>query len=190
MDVLDHRILACLQESARRSNCEVGKDLGVSESTVRKRLARMLDENLIRIVAVADPLKIGYPVVAVIGFRCLPSALTRVETALAGLDEFRFIGMTTGAYDFVAEAWFQSMGELSAFITDRLGGIEDLREIETASVLKMVRYAYDWGRPAAGHPLTQTTEGSHGAAPPVSTARRATSSRRNTAAAVSANSGG
>ena len=114
---------------------------------MRKRLTRMLDEDRIKIVAVADPLKIGYPIVAVIGLHCLPSALKGVETALSELSEFRFIGLTTGAYDFVAEAWFQSIGELSAFLTERLAPIEGVRRIETASVLKMVRYAYDWGKP-------------------------------------------
>lgn len=146
VDDIDRQIIACLQKSARRSNTEIAGELGLSESTVRRRLERLLREDYVRILAVADPLKIGYPVVAIIGLQCAPSAMAEVERALGDLDEFRFIGMTTGAYDFLAEAWFPSLEDLRIFITDRLSNVTGVQRIETTHVLKMVRYLYDWGR--------------------------------------------
>lgn len=156
IDDIDRRIIACLQKSARKSNTLIATELGLSESTVRRRLDRLLTNDFVRILAVADPLKIGYPVVAIIGLQCAPSALAEVERHLGDLDEFRFIGMTTGAYDFIAEAWFKSLDELRIFITERLSGVTGIQRIETTHVLKMVRYLYDWGRvnqPLAGEQL-------------------------------------
>ena len=146
VDEIDRQIIACLQRSARKSNTVIANELGLSESTVRRRLDRLLKEDFVRILAVADPLKIGYPVVAIIGLQCAPSALADVESALSALAEFRFIGMTTGAYDFIAEAWFRSLEDLRIFITDRLSQVTGVQRIETVHVLKMVRYLYDWGR--------------------------------------------
>ncbi len=60
-------------------------------------------------------------------------------------DEFRFIGLTSGQFHFIAEAWFTSLAELQSFITERLSAIKDIKRIETTHVLKMVRYMYDWG---------------------------------------------
>jgi len=148
VDDVDRRIIAALQKSGRRSNTEMATELSLSESTVRRRLQRLLDGDYVRIVAVADPLKIGYPVVVVIGLQCAPGDLASVERDLQKLDEFRFIGMTTGAYDFLSEAWFGSMEELRRFITDKLSNVPGIQRIETAHVLKMVRYMYDWGRAA------------------------------------------
>ncbi len=148
IDETDQQIIACLQESGRQTNTDIAGKLGLSESTVRKRIDRLLSDGTIKIVGVADPLKLGYSVVAIIGIQCLPSRLREVESAVGQLEEFRFIGLTTGAYDFVAEAWFRSVGDLQRFLTEKLAPIEGIQRIETNHVLKMIRYAYDWGQRA------------------------------------------
>lgn len=153
LDDLDKRLVGLLQQSAQRTNVDLAQQLGVSEATVRRRINALVADEFVKIVAVADPLKIGYPVVAIIALHCQPSQLDEVERALNQLDEFRFIGMTLGTYDFVAEAWFESLGDLTEFITQRLSAVPGIQRIETAHVMKMVRYQYDWGRPAkAVHP--------------------------------------
>jgi Lrp/AsnC family transcriptional regulator, regulator for asnA, asnC and gidA len=146
LDDIDRRIISLLQNSSRGTNTEIAAKVGLSESSVRRRISRLLDEDYIKLVAVADPLKIGYPIVAIIGLQCLPSAVDQVELRLADLNEFRFIGMTIGTYDFVAEAWFESLESLRGFVRGRLAAIPGIQRIETVHVLKMVRYLYDWGR--------------------------------------------
>ena len=146
IDDIDRRIIAALQISARQTNVEIAAALGLAESTVRRRVEKLINGDFVRIVAVADPLKNGYPVVAIIGLECPPAALAEVEAALLKLDEFRFIGMTSGQYDFIAEAWFSSLNELRIYVTDKLSVVAGVRRIETTHVLKMVRYMYDWGR--------------------------------------------
>lgn len=145
LDDIDRKIITALQVSARRTNVELAAELGLAESTVRRRVEKLLGGDFVRIVAVADPLKSGYPVVAIIGLECPPSSLAQVEEALLALDEFRFIAMTSGQYDFIAEAWFASLTDLHTFITEQLSSIDGVQRIETTHVLKMIRYMYDWG---------------------------------------------
>jgi Lrp/AsnC family transcriptional regulator, regulator for asnA, asnC and gidA len=150
VDALDRRIIACLQVSGRQTNTEIAAQLGSSESTVRKRIDRMLHDDVIRITAVADPLKLDFPIVVIMGIQVTPSHLNSVAEQLNKLPEFRFIGLTTGAFDFVTEAWFSSLAELRQFLTGQLTAIEGLTRVETTQVLQMIRYAYDWGQPADG----------------------------------------
>lgn len=146
VDELDLRIIACLQESGRQSNTQIAAQLKVTESTVRKRIDRLIADEVIRITAVANPLKLDYEVVAILGIQATPARINGVAETLAKLPEFRFIGLTTGVYDFITEAWFRSLGDLHLFLRDKVWCIEGVTRVETAHVLDMVRYTYDWGR--------------------------------------------
>jgi Lrp/AsnC family transcriptional regulator, regulator for asnA, asnC and gidA len=145
LDETDRRIIELLQESGRQTNTDLAAQLGVSESTVRKRIDRLLGDGTMKIVAVADPLRTGHRVIAIIGLQVLAPRLSEVGDELAELGEFRFIGMTAGTFDFVTEAWFRSLEELQVFLTERLARISGITRIETTTVLKMIRYTYDWG---------------------------------------------
>lgn len=146
VDKLDQKIVASLQQSGRQSNTEIAKQLGVSESTIRKRIDRLLKEEIIRVAAIANPLKFEYPIVAIIGIHADPVRISEVARSLNMLPEFRFIGMTTGEFDFVTEAWFHSLEELRVFLTERLMRIKGVNRINTSHVLQMIRFIYDWGR--------------------------------------------
>ena len=145
IDELDRRIVGLLQESGRQSNSAIARKLGISEGTVRKRLDWLLKEGVLQISAVLNPLKFDYPIVAVIGIHAEPSKIEDVGRSLQAFSEFRFIGLTTGAYDFVTEAWFHSLDELREFLTRRLHKVEGITSVDVAHVLDMIRYAYDWG---------------------------------------------
>jgi Lrp/AsnC family transcriptional regulator, regulator for asnA, asnC and gidA len=154
VDELDRRIIACLQASGRQSNTQIASQLGVTESTVRKRIDRLLANEVIRITAVANPLKLNYPIVAILGIHAEPTQINTVAQALNELPEFRFIGITTGVWDFVTEAWFESLIELYTFLSERLWPIKGITRVEASHVIHMVRYAYDWGRDIDGRTLT------------------------------------
>jgi Lrp/AsnC family transcriptional regulator for asnA, asnC and gidA len=152
VDDTDRRIIARLQENGRQANTDIAAQLGLSESTVRKRIDRMQAEGTIKVVAVADPLRTGHPVIAIIGLQVAPARLAAVGDALASLREFRFIGMTVGTFDIVTEAWFESLDDLQTFLVERLAPVEGITRMETTTVVKMVRYAYDWGVDLAPDP--------------------------------------
>jgi len=145
LDRLDHKIIAVLQENARLTNSEVAELVGSSEPTVRRRIDRLVREDVIKIVAVATPFQLGYNVVAILGIQIDQGYLQQIETALLAMPEIRFAGITLGSYDLVAEAWFQSNAELLTFLTGRLSAIPGIKRTESLQVLKMLKYAYDWG---------------------------------------------
>ncbi len=148
LDETDRRIIELLHESGRQTNTDLAAQLGLSESTVRKRIDRLLADGTMKIVAVVDPLRTEHNVIAIIGVQVLAPRLSEVGDALAKMNEFRLIGLTTGTFDFVTEAWFRSLEELQVFLTERLARIDGITRIETTTVLKMLHYAYDWGAAA------------------------------------------
>ena len=145
LDPLDHKIIAVLQENARLSNAEVAAQVGSSEPTVRRRIDRLLERQIIKIVAVAPPFPLGYQVVAILGLQIDHSRLGEIQEALWAMPEIRFAGVTLGSYDVVTEVWFQNNAELLAFLHDRLSKIPGIQRIESLQVVKMIKYAYDWG---------------------------------------------
>ena len=149
LDELDHKIVTVLQENARLTNSEIAAQVGSSEPTVRRRVDRLLREQVIKIVAVAPPLQLGYHIVAILGLQIDHRHLTQIEEALSSMSEIRFAGVTLGSYDVVAEAWFHSNEELLAFLHERLSKIAGIQRIESLQVVKMVKYTYDWSAPSA-----------------------------------------
>jgi len=147
LDALDHKIIAILQENARLTNSEIAAQVGSSEPTVRRRVERLLQNQIIKIVAVAAPLQLGYNVVAILGIQIDHSRLTQIEEALGAMPEIRFAGVTLGSYDVVAEAWFHSNEELLSFLNECLSKIAGIQRVDTLQVAKMIKYTYDWSAP-------------------------------------------
>jgi Lrp/AsnC family transcriptional regulator for asnA, asnC and gidA len=148
LDDLDRKIIAILQENARITNAEIARMVGSSEPTVRRRVEKLLDNQVIKLVAVAAPFPLGYDVIAILNIQIDHSQLDKIEEALLALPEIRFASVTFGSYDIVVEAWFANNGELLAFLHDKLGKIEGIQRIDSLQVAKMIKYTYDWGAPA------------------------------------------
>lgn len=145
LDALDHKIIAVLQENARLSNTEIAGRVASTEPTVRRRVERLLQKQVIKIVAVAPPFQLGYDIVAILGIQIDHSFMDEIEEALKTMPEIRFAGVTLGSYDVVVEAWFHSNAELLAFLHERLSKIVGIQRIESLQVAKMIKYTYDWG---------------------------------------------
>jgi Lrp/AsnC family transcriptional regulator, regulator for asnA, asnC and gidA len=145
LDDLDRRILAVLQENARLPNRAIAARVGSSEPTVRRRVDRLLDEGLIRIVAVASPFALGNRIVAILGLQIERAYQRQLEEALAAIPEVRFVGLTLGSYDALLEVWLPSPDALLSFLADRLGPLPGIQRVEAWQVLKLSKYSYDWG---------------------------------------------
>jgi Lrp/AsnC family transcriptional regulator for asnA, asnC and gidA len=145
LDQLDQDILAVLQENARLPNRAIAARIGSSEATVRRRVDRLVDEGLIRVVAVASPFVLGHPVMAILGLQIERSYQRQIEEAFQGMPEVRFVGLTLGSYDMMIEVWLPSTETLLAFLTDRLGQLPGVSRAETWQVVRLSKYSYDWG---------------------------------------------
>ena len=131
MDSLDHTIIEILQKDGRASNARMARSLGVSEGTVRRRLSKLLQNRVIRVVALAAPEKLGYATSAFIGLRVHPSLVEAVATELASLTQTEHVAITTGRYDIFIWVNLESSSALAAFLHHKVGTVEGVRQTET-----------------------------------------------------------
>ena len=142
MDDLDRKIIELLQINGRASNASIARDVGVSEGTVRRRLRRLVQDEIIRVVAVPDPEKMGLNTVALIGIQADPDKLDDVAARLADLPETQYVSLTTGSFDLFIWVALLSSEELGNFLRHRVGVINGVRRTETFVNLVIVKKGY------------------------------------------------
>jgi len=142
MDDLDRKIIELLQINGRASNARIARDVGVSEGTVRRRLRRLVQDEIIRVVAVPDPEKMGLSTVALIGIQADPDKLDDVAERLAALPETQYVSLTTGSFDLFIWVALLSSEELGNFLRHRVGVITGVRRTETFVNLVIVKKGY------------------------------------------------
>jgi Lrp/AsnC family transcriptional regulator for asnA, asnC and gidA len=146
-DELDRQIIALLQEDGRRPNTEIGQRLGVTETTVRKRIGRLMSENLIKVVAVPSPEVMGMTMSAIVGITVDMNAHHDVAAALEALTQTRYVGYSTGPYDLIIEVFFRSHEELLDLLSKKLARIPGITKTDTSVILKVTKFAYEWEIP-------------------------------------------
>jgi Lrp/AsnC family transcriptional regulator, regulator for asnA, asnC and gidA len=144
VDELDRRIIKMLQVNGRLSNTEVARALDVTETTVRKRIAHLLDEKLMAIVAVPSPEAAGATLSAIMGVSVDLPAMQAVAETIKTYPEVRYVGMSAGRYELLVEAFFADQEHLLEFVTERLGALRGVTNLETSIILKVVKFSYEW----------------------------------------------
>jgi Lrp/AsnC family transcriptional regulator, regulator for asnA, asnC and gidA len=139
LDLLDRELIRLLGVDGRQPNTEIARRLGVTEGAVRKRIARLVRENVVRIGAWADPLRIGYQTYTMFEMQVSPRHIESVAQRLARLPEIYFLCICTGAYDIYAAACFSSSEHIHEFITKRLAGIPEIVRMSTSSITRVVK---------------------------------------------------
>ncbi|HDM89254.1 MAG TPA: Lrp/AsnC family transcriptional regulator [Candidatus Bathyarchaeota archaeon] len=133
------KLLRILRENSRMPYLEIARILGVSETAVRKRVKRLLEEGVIRKFTVEiDPKKVGYQVVAMIGLDTKPEALISVLEMLKKLENVQSLYSSSGDHMIMMECWFKDYNELSRFIKS-LEGIEGTTRICPAIILEKIK---------------------------------------------------
>ena len=131
MDELDRKIIQILQENGRASNARIARDVGVSEGTVRRRLQSLLQEGVIKVVALPDPEVLGYNTEALVGIQVDPDKIDDVALQLAGLKESSWVSVTTGSFDIFSWVTLPSSEDLGNFLKSEVGTIAGVRRTET-----------------------------------------------------------
>ncbi len=131
LDELDDKLISLLQANGRSSNIELAKQVGVSEGTIRRRFRNLIKDEVIRVVAIPDPEKLGKGTTAVIALQVEPSEVDPVAQKLAEIPEVQYVSVTTGAFDVFLWVALGSPEELSNFLRVQVGGINGVRRTET-----------------------------------------------------------
>jgi Lrp/AsnC family transcriptional regulator for asnA, asnC and gidA len=146
IDDLDKKLVDILQENARQTSGELARQVCVSDATVRRRIEKLIKNDVIRIRAVADPFKLGYAVIVIIGLWVEKAYLRQAEDYVCALPEARFVGVTMGSYDLMLEAWFRSSEEMGHFMTETLASVPGIGKSDSFQVMRLSKYTYDWGK--------------------------------------------
>ncbi len=142
LDEIDSRIIAILQQDGRASFAEMAETLNVSAGMVRVRYNRLVEKGILRVVAITNPLRMGYQTMALIGIKADGKRLLEVADRIAELDEVIYLILVSGEYDIIAEVVCKDQNHLLQFLTERLYKIEGVRESESFMHLKIVKEIY------------------------------------------------
>src|SRR5512136_1958657 len=142
IDDIDQKIIALLQEDGRVPFSQIAEKLNVSPGMVRVRYNRLVEMGFLRVVAITNPLKLGYKTMAVLGIRVEGKGLIKIAEQIAGLEEVNYLIITSGAYDIMAEVICRDHVHLLQFLTEKLYSIDGVRESETFLHLKIMKEVY------------------------------------------------
>ena len=137
-------IIRELQVDGRKSYAAIGKAVGLSEAAVRQRVQRLTDAGVMQVVAVTDPLELGFARQAMIGIKA-EGSLEPIADKLAAMDEIEYVVITAGSFDLLAEVLCESDEHLLRVLSDRIRQIDGVKVTETFVYLKLVKQTYSWG---------------------------------------------
>jgi Lrp/AsnC family transcriptional regulator for asnA, asnC and gidA len=144
LDEVSKAIIEQLQQDGRRSYAAIGKVVGLSEAAVRQRVQRLTESGVMQVVAVTDPLQLGFARQAMVGIRA-HGELEVVAEALADLAEVDYVVITAGSYDILAEVVAESDDHLLELISLKIRTIPNVQSTETFMYLKLQKQTYSWG---------------------------------------------
>ena len=142
-DDISKQIIEQLQEDGRRSYASIGKAVGLSEAAVRQRVQRLQDTGVMQIVAVTDPLTLGFRRQALIAIKC-DGDLEKLATHLAAMDEIDYVVITAGSFDLLIEVVCESDDQLLEILA-RVRSIPSVTATESFVYLRLCKQTYSWG---------------------------------------------
>lgn len=144
LDEVSKAIIEQLQQDGRRSYASIAAAVGLSEAAVRQRVQRLTDSGLMQIVAVTDPLQVGFARSAMIGVK-IDGDIEIVADKMASMSEVDYLVITAGSYDVLAEVVCEDDEHLLEVINQRIRAIPGVRATETFVYLKLQKQIYTWG---------------------------------------------
>nr|WP_237466662.1 Lrp/AsnC family transcriptional regulator [Leucobacter chromiireducens] len=144
LDTTSKAIIEQLQRDGRRSYAEIGKAVGLSEAAVRQRVQKLTDTGVMQIVAVTDPMRLGFTRQAMLGIRV--SGDTRVVAdQLSAIPEISYVVLSAGSFDIIVEVVCEDDDGLIELLNEKIRAVEGVSATETFVYLQLTKQKYDWG---------------------------------------------
>ncbi len=144
LDEIDKAIVRGLQVDGRASYAKLGPEVGLSQAAVRQRVQRLIDSGVMQVVAVTDPLSLGFTVQAMIGVRA-DGDLRSLATSLGAIEEIDYVVVTSGGYDLILEVVCEDNDHLLDLLNDVIRSTPGVRSAEAFTYLDLVKQTYSWG---------------------------------------------
>jgi Transcriptional regulators len=142
LDEIDRKIMDALHKDGRVAFAQIAEQLGVSPGMIRQRYSRLVDQGFLKVVAITNPLRMGFKTMAMVGIRADGSKLLDIAEKISRLDEVIYIVISSGRFDIFAEVVCRDHEDLLRFITEKLSPIDGVRESESFMHLKIVKEIY------------------------------------------------
>src|SRR5215212_9274827 len=141
-DKIDLQIIDALQQDGRVAFAQIAEQLNVSPGMIRLRYNRLVEQGYLKVVAITNPLRMGFKAMAMIGIRVEGSKLLAAAEKVAKLDEVIYLVVSSGRFGWFAEVVCRDHEDLLRFITEKLSTIDGIRESESFMHLKIVKEVY------------------------------------------------
>jgi Lrp/AsnC family transcriptional regulator, regulator for asnA, asnC and gidA len=143
-DEVSKAIIEQLQADGRRAYATIGKAVGLSEAAVRQRVQKLVEGGVMQIVAVTDPMQIGFARQAMIAISATGD-VEAIAEQLAKIDEVDYIVVTAGSVDLLVEVVVEDDEHLLRLVNSQIRTIEGVTRTESFLYLKLVKQTYNWG---------------------------------------------
>ncbi len=144
LDGPNRAIIEALQHDGRQPYGAIADAVGLSEAAVRRRVQRLREMGIMQIVAVTDPLQLGFTRQAMIGIS-VEGDVRRVAEKLSSMSEVDYVVMCAGSFDILAEIVCEDDEALLHVLNDSVRSIPGVRSTETFLYLKLAKQTYTWG---------------------------------------------
>lgn len=144
LDDVARAIIEQLQQDGRRPYSSIGKAVGLSEAAVRQRVQRLQESGVLQIVAVTDPIRVGFARAAMIGIR-VHGDVDQAAQALETFDEVAYLVICAGSYDIIAEVVVSDDEHLLDLVNSKMRAIPGVYSTETYMYLQIRKQTYTWG---------------------------------------------
>lgn len=144
LDEIDKAVIRELQVDGRVSYAQLGPAVGLSQAAVRQRVQRLIEKGVMQVVAVTDPLTLGFSVQAMVGIS-VEGDVKAVAAHLAAIPEIEYVVITAGRYDLLVEVLCEGHEELLAMVNDHIRSAAGVRHAEVFTYLHLEKQTYSWG---------------------------------------------
>jgi Lrp/AsnC family transcriptional regulator for asnA, asnC and gidA len=142
LDDIDRFVIDAMRQDGRVAFAQIAQQLNVSPGMIRVRYNRLVELGLIRVVAITNPLRMGYTTMTMIGIRTEGHKMLEVAQKVAAFEEVIYLIVVSGRYDLMAEVVCRDHADLLRFLTEKLYLVEGVRESETFVHLKIEKEVY------------------------------------------------
>jgi Lrp/AsnC family transcriptional regulator for asnA, asnC and gidA len=144
LDATERGMVELLQQDGRMTVTQLAKELHVTEVTARRKLKRLINDGVMRVVATVDPFDVGYETPVIIGLKVAMGYLDRVAERLSELPQVRYVGASTGRVDLIIEVVVRTNLELAEFLMNQISGIEGVLDSETNLIVHIYKQSWHW----------------------------------------------
>ena len=142
MDDLDLSILASLQTDGRRPFTDIAQELGVSEGTVRNRVSKLIEKQVLHIVGLVDPASLGFNAPAVVGISVADGDIEQIAMKISSYPEVSYLIMVSGEFDLIVEVLCKNREHLADFLNYKLRKVKGVERTQTFMTLRTFKMAY------------------------------------------------